>query len=134
MYQFLLNISKKTKNSCRELNKNLPKNNLKIIFVHPLTELEQHATYHLRKTKEICAGNYYMYHKNLPKNNSKKVQALPTQWVWASCHLGRPNKAVLEPGVSPTFAITYFYNHCNISPTPMVIHERMWKQWLFFKT
>ena len=24
------------------------------------------------------------------------------------------NKAVLEPRVSPTFAITYFCNHCNI--------------------
>ena len=24
------------------------------------------------------------------------------------------NKAVLEPRVSPAFAITYFYNHCNI--------------------
>ena len=28
--------------------------------------------------------------------------------VWA------PNKAVLEPRVSPAFAITYFCNHCNI--------------------
>ena len=27
----------------------------------------------------------------------------------------------------------YFYNHCNISPTPMVIHERMWIQWQLFK-
>ena len=24
------------------------------------------------------------------------------------------NKAVLEPSVSPAFAITYFCNHCNI--------------------
>ena len=28
------------------------------------------------------------------------------------------NKAVLKPLVSPAFAITYFYNHCDISPTP----------------
>ena len=33
----------------------------------------------------------------------------------------RSNMAVLEPRVLPAFAITY--NHCNISPTPMVIHE-----------
>ena len=31
------------------------------------------------------------------------------------------NKAVLEPRVSPAFAITHFCNHCNISPTPIVI-------------
>ena len=43
------------------------------------------------------------------------------------------NKAVLKPRVWPAFAITYFYNHCNIRPTPLVIHERKWKQWLFRK-
>ena len=45
------------------------------------------------------------------------------------------DKAVLEPQVLPAFAITYFGNHCNISPTPMVIHSTssMWIQWLFFK-
>ena len=43
------------------------------------------------------------------------------------------NRAVLEPRVLPAFAITYFYNHCNISPTPMVIHESKWIQWLFFQ-
>ena len=26
----------------------------------------------------------------------------------------KKNKAVLEPRVSPAFAITYFCNHCNI--------------------
>ena len=46
-----------------------------------------------------------------------------------NCH----DKAVLEPRVSPAFAITHFYNHCNNSPTPMVIHEGMWMQWLFFQ-
>ena len=34
------------------------------------------------------------------------------------------NKAVLEPRVSPAFAITYFYNHCNISPIPMEIYMK----------
>ena len=34
----------------------------------------------------------------------------------------KDDKAVREPRVSPAFAITYFGNHCNISPTPMVIH------------
>ena len=43
------------------------------------------------------------------------------------------DKAVLKPRVSHAFAITYLYNHCNISPTPMVIHESMWIQWLFPK-
>ena len=43
------------------------------------------------------------------------------------------NKAVLEPQVSPAFAITYFCNHCNISPTLMAIHQSMWIQWLFYK-
>ena len=43
------------------------------------------------------------------------------------------NKAVLEPWVSPTFAIAYFCNHCNISPTRMVIDQRKWIQWLFFQ-
>ena len=37
-------------------------------------------------------------------------------WNWTCSltwdHLG--NKAVLEPRVSPAFAITYFCNHCNI--------------------
>ena len=39
---------------------------------------------------------------------------------------GIKHKPVLKPRVSPAFAITYFNNHCNISPTPMVTHERMW--------
>ena len=43
------------------------------------------------------------------------------------------NKVVLKPWVSPAFAITYFYNHWNISPTPMVIHERMWIQLTIFQ-
>ena len=43
------------------------------------------------------------------------------------------NKAVLEPRVSPAFAITYFFSHCNISQTPMVIYQNMWIEWLFFK-
>ena len=43
------------------------------------------------------------------------------------------NKVVLEPWVSPAFAITYFCNHCNISPTPMVIHQSVWIQWPFFQ-
>ena len=42
------------------------------------------------------------------------------------------NKAVLETRVSPAFAIKYFYNHFNTSPTPMSIHERMWIQWHYF--
>ena len=41
------------------------------------------------------------------------------------------NKEVHEPRVSPAFAITCFCNHCNISPTPMVVHQSMWKQWPF---
>ena len=35
----------------------------------------------------------------------------------------KENKAVLEPWVSPSFAITYFCNHCNIrfDPTPVKV-------------
>ena len=39
-----------------------------------------------------------------------------TKWLIdnkISLHKGK-NKAVLEPRVSPAFAITYFCNHCNI--------------------
>ena len=38
--------------------------------------------------------------------NLERIRAL-------SCHSNK-NKAVLEPQVSPAFAITYFCNHCNI--------------------
>ena len=34
-------------------------------------------------------------------------------------------EAVLEPQVLPAFMITYFCNHCNINPTPRVIHQSM---------
>ena len=45
------------------------------------------------------------------------------------------DKAVLEPRVSPAFAITYFYSYCNISPTPMKTCQSVWIQWpFFFKT
>ena len=40
------------------------------------------------------------------------------------------NKAVLEPCVSPAFAITYFCNHCNI--LDLKIHQSMWIHWPFF--
>ena len=40
------------------------------------------------------------------------------------------NKAVLEPHVSPAFAITYFCNHCNI--LDLKIHQSMWIHWPFF--
>ena len=38
------------------------------------------------------------------------------------------NKAVLEPRVSPAFAITYFCNHCNIR----FENTSMWIHWPFF--
>ena len=40
------------------------------------------------------------------------------------------NKAVLEPRVSPAFAITFFCNHCNI--LDLKIHQSMWIHWPFF--
>ena len=41
------------------------------------------------------------------------------------------DKAVLEPRVSPAFAITYFCNHCNII-LDLKIHQSMWIHWPFF--
>ena len=35
------------------------------------------------------------------------------------------NKAVLEPQVSPAFAITYFCNHCNIK-LDLKKNQSMW--------
>ena len=40
------------------------------------------------------------------------------------------NKAVLEPRVSPAFAITSFCIHCNI--LDLKIHQSMWIHWPFF--
>ena len=40
------------------------------------------------------------------------------------------NKAVLEPRVSPDFAITYFCNHCNIRFENT--DQSMWIHWPFF--
>ena len=40
------------------------------------------------------------------------------------------NKAVLEPRVSPAFAITFFCIHCNI--LDLKIHQSMWIHWPFF--
>ena len=39
-------------------------------------------------------------------------------------------KAVLEPRVSPAFAITFFCIHCNI--LDLKIHQSMWIHWRFF--
>ena len=40
------------------------------------------------------------------------------------------NKVVLEPRVSPAFAITFFCIHCNI--LDLKIHQSMWIHWPFF--
>ena len=38
---------------------------------------------------------------------------IPHNFVWVVSRMW-PNKAVLNPRVSPAFGITYFCNHCNI--------------------
>ena len=51
----------------------------------------------------------------LPKDYEKETK-FRVSWTCVFKILGRihKNKAVLEPRVSPPFAITYFCNHCNI--------------------
>ena len=47
-----------------------------------------------------------------------------------TCWTHQSNKAVLEPRVSPDFAITYFCNHCNIRFENT--DQSMWIHWPFF--
>ena len=43
-----------------------------------------------------------------------KAKYFSKQWYLSFLSLINIDKAVLEPRVSPAFAITYFCNHCNI--------------------
>ena len=45
------------------------------------------------------------------------------------CYIFKTNKAVLEPHVSPAFAITYFY---IIVIFDLKVHQSMWIHWPFF--
>ena len=71
----------------------------------------------------ISGGHNFLVYINKTAQEKLHILSVP---VPISTYFVK-SKAALEPQVLPAFAITYFYNHCNISPTPMV------KQWLFFK-
>ena len=59
------------------------------------------------------------------------LKILDAHLLWHHRRWAKQNKAVLEPRVSPAFAITYFCNHCNII-LDLKIHQSMWIQWPFF--
>ena len=71
----------------------------------------------------LLLSNIY-YYRHLSSNH---ITNLSYQIVLTNYQ----NKAVLEPRVSPAFAITYFCNHCNII-LDLKIHQSMWIHWPFF--
>ena len=76
----------------------------------------------------IFWSNVTIHHKRALKSASTFSGLL--DWKESSHNSHLWNKAVLEPRVSPAFAITFFCIHCNI--LDLKIHQSMWIHWPFF--
>ena len=64
--------------------------------------------------RRVWNSNYADVHVNVEIKLYQHVDLKKKKTSWPRPIIASHNKAVLEPCVSPAFAITYFCNHCNI--------------------